>query len=243
MARPMALTPDLVAKAHRVITDEGPDPGLVYHNDADYAAVVADMLSSHEVGRPCWIFAYGSLIWKPEIPHVEEMRGIARGWHRSFCFRVTRFRATRDQPGLMMALDRGGQCGGMLYRLPDGDLPGQIGKLFRREFTVKPPNCRPRWISVATDQGPLRAIAFVINRNARAYVGRLAPEEVADILAQSCGHWGSCAEYLHNTVSHLEAKGIHDRNLWHLQALVAQRIKAGTTRRAGVEAASARPGN
>ena len=38
------------------------------------------------------------------------------------------------------------------------------------------------------------------------------------------GHWGSGAEYLMNTVHHLEDYGIHDRALWHLQRLVASEI-------------------
>jgi cation transport protein ChaC len=46
-----------------------------------------------------------------------------------------------------------------------------------------------------------------------------------NVLAKLCGHWGSCAEYLFNTVAHLEEHGIRDRNLWRLQALVAERIK------------------
>lgn len=223
----MDLTPELVSRVHRTLADEGPDPALSYHSDADYAAITAEILAGHPPGTPCWLFAYGSLIWKPEVPHVDEMRGTALGFHRNFCFRVARFRGTRATPGLMMALDRGGQCTGMLYRLPDADLTAHVEKLFRREFTVKPPNCRPRWVRVATADGKqVRAIAFVMNRAASSYMGRLAPEEIADILAQACGHWGSCAEYLYQTVAHLEAKGIHDRHLWLLQRLVAERIKA-----------------
>jgi cation transport protein ChaC len=221
----MALTPDHVALVHRMVEDSGPEPGLVYHSEADYDAVVRNMLALRPPGRDAWLFAYGSLIWKPEVEHLEARRGTAHGWHRSFCFRITRFRATRDRPGLMMALDRGGQCQGILYRLPGGSLEAQLGKLFRREFTVKPPNSTPRWIRVATEEGPLTALAFVMNRQAPAYVGRLAPEEVAAILAGACGHWGSGAEYLHNTVMHLEEHGIHDRNLWRLQQLVAGRIE------------------
>jgi cation transport protein ChaC len=221
----MALTPDHVALVHRMVEDPGPEPGLVYHSEADYDAVVRNMLAQRPPGRDAWLFAYGSLIWKPEVEHLEARRGTAHGWHRSFCFRITRFRATRDRPGLMMALDRGGQCQGILYRLPGGSLEAQLGKLFRREFTVKPPNSTPRWIRVATEEGPLTALAFVMNRQAPAYVGRLAPEEVAAILAGACGHWGSGAEYLHNTVMHLEEHGIHDRNLWRLQQLVAGRIE------------------
>jgi cation transport protein ChaC len=221
----MALTPDHVALVHRVVEDPGPEPGLVYHGEADYDEVVRNMLALRPPGRDAWLFAYGSLIWKPEVEHLEARRGTAHGWHRSFCFRITRFRATRDRPGLMMALDRGGQCRGILYRLPGASLQAQLGKLFRREFTVKPPNSTPRWIRVATEEGPLTALAFVMNRQAPAYVGRLAPEEVAALLAGACGHWGSGAEYLHNTVMHLEEHGIHDRNLWRLQKLVAGRIE------------------
>ncbi|QRM29619.1 gamma-glutamylcyclotransferase [Microvirga sp. VF16] len=223
-ARQMALTRDLVALVHRVLDDPGPEPGLVYHTEDDYDAIVQAMLSSHPAGDDAWLFVYGSLIWKPEVDHVEARRGTAHGWHRSFCFRITRFRATKDRPGLMMALDRGGQCQGLLYRLPGASLQAQLGKLFRREFTAKPPNSMPRWIRVTIEDGPVTALTFVMNRKAPAYVGRLAPEEVADVLARACGHWGSGAEYLHNTVMHLEEHGIHDSNLWRLQKLVAAKI-------------------
>jgi glutathione-specific gamma-glutamylcyclotransferase len=222
--RRLTLTPDLVARVHRNMEDPGPEPGLVYHTSEDYDRIVQSILVSHPSGQDAWLFAYGSLIWKPEVEHTQALRGTARGWHRSFCFKITRWRATPDQPGLMMALDRGGQCQGVLFRLPADSLEVQLGKLFRREFTAKPPNSMPRWIKVETDQGPVPAIGFVMNRQSPAYVGRLAPEDVADILAKACGHWGSGAEYLRNTVAHLQEHGIHDRNLWRLQKLVAARI-------------------
>jgi cation transport protein ChaC len=219
--RRMTLTADLVAQVHRIVSDAGPLPGLSYQTEDDYDCAVQETLATHTLGDDAWVFAYGSLIWKPEVEHIEERCGIARGWHRSFCYTVTRFRGTRDLPGLMMALDRGGQCGGVLYRLRADTLREQLGKLFRREFTVKPANTLPRWISVATDKGRLRAIAFVINRKAQAYVGRITLEETAEILTKACGHWGSGVEYLYNTVYQLEEHGVHDRNLWQLQLLVA----------------------
>ncbi len=48
--------------------------------------------------EPLWLFGYGSLIWKPEIDHVEERVALARGWHRSFCMKMTRWRGTKDSP-------------------------------------------------------------------------------------------------------------------------------------------------
>src|SRR3712207_3793432 len=224
-SRQMALTPDHISQVHRLLDDPGPDPSWTYHSEEDYDAVVQSLLASHPGGPDTWLFAYGSLIWKPEIEHVEIRKGTARGWHRSFCFRIMRFRGTKEQPGLMMSLDRGGQCQGVLFKLSPENLQAQLGKLVRREMTVKPPNNLPRGINVQTEHGPFRALAFVMNRQSRFYVGRLSAEEVANVLAQACGHWGSGAEYLCNTVTHLEEHGIHDRGLWKLQELVAERIE------------------
>lgn len=223
--RRLSLTPDHVARTRRVIEDTGPPPGLQQQTEEDYADWVTRIIASHpDPDRPTQLFAYGSLIWKPELEHRAEQVGIARGWHRAFCLRALRFRGTMAQPGLMMVLDRGGQCRGVLYELPPENLAAQLDRLFRREFTMKPINNIPRWLTVQTASGPVKALGFVMNRHSPSYAGRLPPDEVARTLAVSCGHWGSGAEYLFNTVSHLEAMGIHDSGLWRLQQLVAAEI-------------------
>ena len=228
----MALTADLVASVARVVEDAGPSPGAVYLTDQDYEIAVRDMLAQAPPGD-VWLFAYGSLLWKPAFEYVESRMATVRGWHRSFCIKVARFRGTRDLPGLMMALDRGGQCRGKVFRVPAEQAVETLETLFRRELVVKPPGTPPRWLRAQTDDGPLRAIGFVVDRRSPFYSGGLAPQDVADVVCRAAGHWGSCAEYLHNTVSHLEALGIHDRNLWRLQALVAERIVSSTHSRAG----------
>lgn len=223
----ISLSPEHIARVHRTLPDDGPGPGVDLHSDADYAMWVDKTLSSHPApDAPTKLFAYGSLIWKAELPHTAEEPGLARGWHRSFCLRMTRFRGTRETPGLMMALDRGGQCRGVLYDLPREALDRQLDQLFRREFTVKPINSMPRWLRVQTASGPCWALGFVMNRSSPLYAGRLDLAEVARVLAKSCGHVGTGAEYLMNTVVHLEARGIHDSRLWQLQHRVAAEIDA-----------------
>jgi cation transport protein ChaC len=225
MSSSLRLTQDHIARVHRAVADPGPVPGVVQQTDADYAEWVDRILSSNPAkGRPVQLFAYGSLIWKPEIPHTAERAAVAQGWHRSFCLRMTRFRASVDQPGLMMALDRGGQCRGVVLELPAEDPAGQLDRLFRREFTVKPINSMPRWLTVQTERGVEPALGFVMNRASPNYAGRLPAAAVAQVLARACGHWGTGAEYLLNTVTQLEARGIRDRGLWRLQALVAEEI-------------------
>ena len=98
--------------------------------------------------------------------------------------------------------------------------------LWRREMTNKPLSNFPRWIDVAVEGKPAKAIAFTANPESPNYVGGLAADDIAQTLSRACGHWGSCAEYLHQTVLSLETHDIHDGYLWDLQERVAALIEA-----------------
>ncbi len=223
----MELTAELVALVERTEPDPGPMPGLPDPTDADLEATAATLLANRPDG-PLWLFAYGSLIWKPELEHLETRQALAHGWHRRFCLRLTRWRGPREVPGLMMALDRGGSCAGLAYRLPDADPHGQLVRLLVRETDSRRPTNVPRWMRLATPNGPLNALAFVASPDGANYAGRLPQSVVARTLARAAGHWGSGAQYLYNTVTQLEAHGIRDRNLWALQARVAREIRGLT---------------
>ncbi|WP_044875408.1 gamma-glutamylcyclotransferase [Pseudomonas sp. LFM046] len=218
------LTAELVARVERMEPDPGPEPGTREHTEAEFAAMAEALLDEY---RPTelWVFAYGSLIWNPEFDFLESCRATAFGWHRSFCLTLTRWRGTREFPALMLALDRGGSCQGMAFRLPAQDHSGQLAQLLAREIDANPPTNVPRWITVRTGQGLLRALAFVAARDGNAYAGQLPPERVAHVLARAAGHWGSAAQYLFRTVTMLEEHGIRDRNLWRIQSLVADEIE------------------
>ncbi|MFO1203673.1 MAG: gamma-glutamylcyclotransferase, partial [Tabrizicola sp.] len=175
-------------------------------------------------GGAFWIFAYGSLIWKPEFEHVEARRGRVHGWRRSFCLGIRDWRATPDQPGLMLALERGGSCTGVAYRLPGDDPQGRMLRLLKREIDFHESIPWLRWVTVHAAEVSVRALAFYCAPDGHPWVERLAADEQARRLALAVGYVGSCAEYLYNTVSHLEALGIRDRYLWNLQARVAAEI-------------------
>jgi cation transport protein ChaC len=223
--RGMSLTPELVALCHRPEPDPGPDPNWTEMTDEDFRAL-ALRLSLAVEEAPLQVFAYGSLIWKPEFESVEQQLATAYGWHRSFCLDMVRWRGSAEQPGLMMALERGGRCDGVVYRLPDGDKPAQIERLLRREISDHESVGSVRWLPVHTPQGLSRALGFWVGVKGRGTSLNQPLEMVAQVLARACGHIGSGAEYLYNTVSHLEAFGIRDRNLWRLQELVADEIIA-----------------
>jgi cation transport protein ChaC len=127
----------------------------------------------------------------------------------------------------MLALDRGGACNGVLFRLPPDAMEANLHKILRREMPIKPTG-KPaaRWMKAETAAGPLKAIGFPISRKSNSYLPGLTTEEVVRALATAAGERGSMADYLFSTITHLEQRGIHDGYLWHLQALVAERIRA-----------------
>ncbi|MCF3642354.1 gamma-glutamylcyclotransferase [Rhizobium sp. TRM95111] len=224
-ARVLSLTPELVARCHRVVPDEGRHPRLTSFPDEAYAPLAARLLKDSLPG-PLWIFAYGSLVWNPTFHAVETRRATAVGWHRSFCIEMQNWRGSRVQPGLMMALDTGGRCSGLVYRIADEGRETAINDLVDREIGYHEDVASIRWLNVATAAGAVRALVFYAAPRGIGVQRRLPLERVAWILARACGHVGSGADYLYQTVLRLEQHGIHDRNLWRLQALVAAEIAA-----------------
>lgn len=220
----MKLTPELVKLCHRDVADNGEGDRYDYFRDADYDAAVEHLLANRPVSA-LWIFAYGSLIWKPDFEVAESRQGKLFGWHRSFCLRLTRYRGTLEQPGLMLCLDHGGSCDGLALRVPEGQESPVVNRLLQREIGSHEQLESVRWIGVQCGQDMIKALTFYAGPSALDhYAGKIPLPEVARVLARACGHWGSGAEYLYNTVKHLEDSGIHDENLWELQRLAAEEI-------------------
>jgi cation transport protein ChaC len=231
MPRQMRLTPDLVARIPPGVGATPEAAGLTLASDADHAEVLRGILASHQPGGPFHVFAYGSLIWNPGFAVAEALPARLHGWRRRFCLGwMTLFRGCPERPGLMLALDHGGACSGLLLRLEPRGLEDALITLIRRELPYRRDAggeaLPPRWVPVRTAQGPRRALVFPINRKSAVYVGGVSEAEVVASLATSAGEAGSMAEYLRSTVAHLEAHGIHDRYLWRMQDLVAARIAA-----------------
>ncbi|WDR04624.1 gamma-glutamylcyclotransferase [Devosia rhodophyticola] len=209
--------------------DTMPEPpeGMEESTPSDHQRTYEQLLDANPDASEIWFFAYGSLIWKPACDFVEMRTALVHGWHRSFCLGWNnRFRGSDENPGLMLALDRGGACKGVLYRLPPDRIKANMIKLFEREMGWKPSAFPPRWVNARVEDRNIRALTFCMDRNSGRYVSGLSDERVADVLATATGPRGSMAQYLFATVRHLEDMGIQDPHLWSLQSMVAERIEA-----------------
>ena len=216
----LRLTPDLVARLPCSVPDPGPmDRPTVEFCPVKTSACVLGRLAE---GEPLWVFAFGSILWKRRFGVVEERPARVRGWHRKFCLGPdTRYRGNPEAPGVMLSLDRGGQCAGKVLRMDDAGREAALVHLLENE-----PPIPPAWVTAETPEGPVRAIAFVMDKGFVGYCGAMCEAEVADRLASAVGMWGSMAEYLMNTVRHLEEIGICDSYLSRMERMVAERLAA-----------------
>ena len=92
--RRMKLTPELVARVHRSIPDTGPSPGFVHMEEEDYERLADEMLEQHPHHDDLWIFAYGSLMWRPACEIDGQEIALLNGWHRKLHSHLTLARHT-----------------------------------------------------------------------------------------------------------------------------------------------------
>jgi len=188
---------------------QNPDsPG---RTEAEMAALLDNILAGHDPADDLFVFGYGSLIWNPAFHFVEKIPALLRGYHRRFCLRMYQGRGTRETPGLMLALDHGGACKGVAFRIAAGQVRQELHVLWLREMFGGAYNAR--WVNLATATATVRAVTFVINRRHPRYLPELSLEQTAALIATGCGDLGTCREYLENTIEHLRALGLRDSGL------------------------------
>jgi cation transport protein ChaC len=169
--------------------------------------------------EPYWVFGYGSLMWDPGFPHDAAHPALLVGYHRRFCLYSKRYRGTSERPGLVLGLDRGGSCRGVVYRVPDAAVAATKAYLWERELDDYA--YKPKLLGVRHADGVVRAQAFVVDRQKPQYAGALDDEAIARLIAAGIGQRGRNRDYLDSTIAHLRALGIRDRGLERL----AERVR------------------
>jgi cation transport protein ChaC len=166
-----------------------------------------------------WVFAYGSLLWNPIFPFAEARRATVHGLHRRFCLWSLASRGRPSAPGLVLGLDRGGSCRGVVYRLPSTCAIDELHLLWRREMVTGA--YAPRWLHADCEGRPIVALGFVVKRRHAQYAGHLTIEAQADVIALACGAFGTSADYLERTRVSLATHGVVDLYLERLASRVA----------------------
>jgi cation transport protein ChaC len=171
-----------------------------------------------------YVFGYGSLMWRPEAQFTDPVVASIDGWQRSFCLWQWRYRGTPEAPGLVLALEPGGRCEGLLFRVPARQVRAGAASVWNREMVGN--GYRPLWLDAQTPAGRKRALTFIVNEASERYARGLSEEDAAQAIANACGHIGPSAVYLLETALKAAELGIDDPLLWRLEKRVAHIMRA-----------------
>ena len=142
---------------------------------------------SDQSNEDFWVFAYGSLMWRPGFGFLE--RRNAR-------------------------LDRGGNCRGIAYRVAPAKRSETVAYLRAREQVTLV--YREAWRRVWLDDDPqesVHALCYMVDRGHRQYAGRLSLAERLHYARQGHGRSGACRDYVLAAVKELQTLGIRDVDL------------------------------
>ena len=177
-----------------------------------------------KAGDDLWVFAYGSLMWRPGFAFCERVPARLTGLHRALCVYSFVHRGTPEKPGLVLGLDHGGACRGIAYRVASSARAQTIAYLRSREQVTMV--YRETFRSIVREDGArrrVRALVYVVDRGHAQYAGRLDHERQLHFVRQGHGHSGANRDYVLATVHELERQGFRDADLHRL----ADRLKAG----------------
>jgi glutathione-specific gamma-glutamylcyclotransferase len=165
-----------------------------------------------------WVFAYGSLMWRPDFPFVERLQARLVGAHRALCVYSFVHRGTPERPGLVLGLDHGGTCRGIAYRVPVKERGATVAYLRAREqvTSVYRECMRPIWLKSRPERR-VQALCYMVDRGHVQYAGRLSLEQQLHHVRQGHGHSGANRDYVIATVGALEQLGYRETDL-HLLA-------------------------
>ena len=194
------------------------------HSDEVREANRAETLSGRE-NQDFWFFGYGSLMWDPGIRFAEVRRAFLPGYSRHFILKDTfGGRGTEDAPGIMAALDHGGGCSGLAFRIAREEFELETDYIWRREFIG--PGYHPEFATVETDHGPIEALTFLADHDAELICAEMSWEEKVKYAATGAGVFGTSLTYVSNIVEHFEILGISDPDVVALHDAALAYIEA-----------------
>jgi len=170
-----------------------------------------------EPSSDLWVFAYGSLMWRPGFEYLERLPARVTGLHRSLCVYSFVHRGTPERPGLVLGLDRGGACRGVAYRVAAGKRADTMAYLRQREQVTRIYIEAMRNVTLMDHvERRVSALLFLVDRGHPQYAGKLSIEQQLHHIRQAHGKSGANPDYVLATVAELESFGYRDENLRQL---------------------------
>jgi cation transport protein ChaC len=168
-----------------------------------------------------WVFGYGSLIWNPGFAYRSAQQGLLHGAHRSLSIISHYHRGTREQPGLVFGLTKGGSCRGMVFEVDAARWSEVKAYLDARELVTSVYRDVQRPVTLA-DGRRVQALAYLVDETHEQFAGALSLEQQLAMIRAGAGISGRNVDYVLNTARHLAELGIRDKPLMLLAAELAR---------------------
>ena len=159
------------------------------------------------------IFAYGSLMWRPDFEYVNSSLATIIGYHRRLSIVSHHYRGTPEKPGLVLGLDNGGRCVGVLYEVQLTKWAAVLAYIRKRELISEAYHEVVKDVQVADQLKTVQAVTYVVNHEHTQFFATQPITKTLAMVMQGHGLAGSCVDYILNTVAHLHGLGIHEAEL------------------------------
>jgi cation transport protein ChaC len=164
-----------------------------------------------------WLFGYGSLIFKPDFPFLQQRAAFIRGWTRRFWQGSHDHRGTETAPGRVVTLvpDPDAVCHGMAFLVT----PEEFAHLDHRE--------KNGYLRLATqmqfdDGSSDEGIVYIATHDNAAYLGPADEHAIARQIATARGPSGSNSDYLLGLAQSLRALGKPDAHVFEIERHLAE---------------------
>jgi cation transport protein ChaC len=182
-----------------------------WRTDETREAMRLETIAPHR-DNELWVFGYGSLMWNPGFRFTEVRQARVPDHERCFILKdIYGGRGTLDVPGLMVALDKGTGCDGLLFKIERDNIEEETEVLWRREMIA--PAYKAVFVEVAVEGQMLTALTFVADHDADLIDASLTRKEKIHCLATGTGFMGTSLEYLENIEQKLVQLGIRDEDV------------------------------
>ena len=185
-------------------------------SDERRSQILDQTLARRPDDGPIRVFGYGSLMWSPCFDVIHRQLCKLPNYRRSFSIWSVFARGTPENPGLGFALESepAGCCEGVVFTLPSNTKREDLIPLWEREMWTE--TYDPVWVSVEVEDRSLTALTFVVSKGHPQYAGDLPTPEKAAYIAKASGKYGTCYDYLFQTISELRRLKVQDLDLEEL---------------------------